>query len=75
MYHCECSAEGCGLRRLRVLTDVGMMVKPVALDEWRDELEQVQDRLGELFVRPEPRQQAGLYPYCNDISGWVVLAI
>src|SRR4051794_41341984 len=38
-----------------------MVVKPVALDEWRDELEQVQDRLGELFVRPEPRQQAGLY--------------
>jgi SRSO17 transposase len=61
MYHCECSAEGCGLRRLRVLTDVGMVVKPVALGEWRDELEQVQDRLGELFVRPEPRQQAGLY--------------
>jgi SRSO17 transposase len=45
----------------RVLIDVGMVVKPVALDEWRDELEQVQDRLGELFVRPEPRQQAGLY--------------
>src|SRR3954462_15399279 len=62
MYHCECSAEGCGLRRLRVLIDVGMVVKPVALGEWRDELEQVQDRLGELFVRPEPRQQAGLYP-------------
>ena len=40
---------------------MGMVVKPVALDEWRDELEQVQDRLGELFVRPEPRQQAGLY--------------
>jgi SRSO17 transposase len=38
-----------------------MVVKPVALDEWRDELEQVQDRLGELFVRPEPRQQAALY--------------
>src|SRR5690349_12865754 len=38
-----------------------MVVKPVALDQWRDELEQVQDRLGELFVRPEPRQQAGLY--------------
>jgi SRSO17 transposase len=38
-----------------------MVVKPVALDEWRDELKQVQDRLGELFVRPEPRQQAGLY--------------
>ena len=61
MYHCECGAEGCGLRRLRVLIDVGMVVKPVALGEWRDELEQVQDRLGELFVRPEPRQQAGLY--------------
>jgi hypothetical protein len=43
------------------LIDVGMLVKPVALDAWRDELEQVQDRLGELFVRPEPRQQAGLY--------------
>src|SRR3978361_313626 len=38
-----------------------MVVKPVALDAWRDELEQVQDRLGELFVRPEPRRQAGLY--------------
>jgi SRSO17 transposase len=61
MYHCECSAEGCGLRHLRVLIDVGMVVKPVALDEWRDELEQLQDRLGELFVRPEPRQQAGFY--------------
>src|SRR3954452_24056682 len=61
MYHCECSAEGCGLRHLRVLIDVGMVVKPVVLDEWRDELEQVQDRLGALFVRPEPRKQAGLY--------------
>src|SRR4051794_41405056 len=38
-----------------------MVVKPVVLDEWRDELEQVQDRLGALFVRPEPRKQAGLY--------------
>src|SRR5689334_6812466 len=38
-----------------------MVVKPVVLDQWRDELEQVQDRLGELFVRPEPRRQAGLY--------------
>jgi SRSO17 transposase len=43
------------------LIDVGMVVKPVVLDQWRDELEQVQDRLGELFVRPEPRRQAGLY--------------
>ena len=38
-----------------------MVVKPVVLDQWRDELEQVQDRLGELFVRPEPRRQAGLH--------------
>src|SRR4051812_16371781 len=38
-----------------------MVVKPVVLDEWRDELEQVQDRLGALFVRPEPRKQAGLF--------------
>src|SRR3954454_18816086 len=38
-----------------------MVVKPVVLDQWRDELEQVQDRLGEFFVRPEPRRQAGLY--------------
>ena len=38
-----------------------MVVKPVVLDQWRDELEQVQDRLGELSVRPEPRRQAGLY--------------
>ena len=38
-----------------------MVVEPVVLDQWRDELEQVQDRLGELFVRPEPRRQAGLY--------------
>jgi SRSO17 transposase len=43
------------------LIDVGMVVKPVALAGWRNELEQVQDRLGELFVRPEPRQQAGFY--------------
>jgi SRSO17 transposase len=28
---------------------------------WRDELEELKARLGALFVRPEPRQQAGLY--------------
>jgi SRSO17 transposase len=44
-----------------VLFDVGLVVKPAALDEWREELEQLKDRLGELFVRPEPRRQAGLY--------------
>ncbi len=38
-----------------------MVVKPLALNEWREELERLQDRLGELFVRLEPRRQAGLY--------------
>jgi SRSO17 transposase len=28
---------------------------------WRDELDVLKERLGPLFVRPEPRQQAGLY--------------
>src|SRR4051812_22097004 len=52
-----------------------MVVKPVVLDEWRDELEQVQDRLGALFVRPEPRKQAGLYlgallSWAERKNGW-----
>src|SRR3712207_3154843 len=28
---------------------------------WRDELGALENRLGQLFVRPEPRRQAGLY--------------
>src|SRR5436853_4945938 len=28
---------------------------------WRDELDVLKQRLGPLFVRPEPRRQAGLY--------------
>jgi SRSO17 transposase len=28
---------------------------------WRDELDVLKERLGPLFVRPEPRRQAGLY--------------
>ena len=28
---------------------------------WRDELGVLKERLGLLFVRPEPRRQAGLY--------------
>jgi SRSO17 transposase len=28
---------------------------------WRDELDVLKDRLGALFIRPEPRRQAGLY--------------
>ena len=40
---------------------MGMVLKPAALAGWRDELTVVQQRLGELFGRPEPRRQAGLY--------------
>jgi len=40
---------------------MGMVMKPGALAGWRDELAVVQRRLGELFGRPEPRRQAGLY--------------
>jgi len=28
---------------------------------WRDDLDVLKQRLGRLFVRPEPRRQAGLY--------------
>ena len=28
---------------------------------WRDELDVLKQRLGHLFIRPEPRRQAGLY--------------
>ena len=28
---------------------------------WRDELDVLKERLGPLFVRPEPRRQTGLY--------------
>jgi SRSO17 transposase len=40
---------------------MGMVLKPTALAGWRDELAIVQQRLGELFGRPESRRQAGLY--------------
>jgi SRSO17 transposase len=38
-----------------------MVLKPAALAGWRDELAELQRRIGELFGRPEPRRQAGLY--------------
>jgi SRSO17 transposase len=40
---------------------MGMVLKPAALAGWHDELAVVQQRLGALFGRPEPRRQAGLY--------------
>ena len=38
-----------------------MVLKPVGLAGWREALAELQRRLGELFGRPEPRRQAGLY--------------
>ena len=37
------------------------MVETDGMLAWRDELDVLKERLGPLFVRPEPRQQAGLY--------------
>jgi hypothetical protein len=36
------------------------MVPNAGVLAWRDELGMLKARLGALFVRPEPRQQAGL---------------
>jgi hypothetical protein len=38
-----------------------MLVEAESVLGWRDELTVLTDRLGALFVRPEPRRQAGLY--------------
>jgi SRSO17 transposase len=40
---------------------MGLVLKPVGLAGWREALAELQRRLGELFGRPEPRRQAGLY--------------
>ena len=37
------------------------MLKPAGLAGWREALAELQRRVGELFGRPEPRRQAGLY--------------
>src|SRR3954462_13568052 len=37
------------------------LVKADGVLAWRDELDVLKQRLGPLFVRPEPRRQAGLY--------------
>ena len=36
-------------------------MKPAGLAGWREALADLQRRVGELFGRPEPRRQAGLY--------------
>src|SRR4051795_9413846 len=38
-----------------------MVLKPAGLAGWREALAELQRRVGELFGRPEPRRQAGLY--------------
>ena len=38
-----------------------MVLKPAGLAGWREALADLQRRVGELFGRPEPRRQAGLY--------------
>ena len=37
------------------------MAEAVSILAWRDDLSALAGRLGKLFVRPEPRRQAGLY--------------
>jgi hypothetical protein len=38
-----------------------MLVEAERVFAWRDELNILKDRLGALFIRPEPRRQAGLH--------------
>jgi SRSO17 transposase len=38
-----------------------MVADAMGVLRWRDELDALEARLGRLFVRPEPRRQAGLY--------------
>src|SRR3954449_3117609 len=38
-----------------------MLMEAESVLAWRDELDVLRERLGALFVRPEPRRQAGLY--------------
>ena len=40
---------------------MGLVLKPAGLGGWREALAELQRRLGELFGRPEPRRQVGLY--------------
>src|SRR5687767_13664892 len=40
---------------------MGLVLKPAGLAGWREALAELQRRVGELFGRPEPRRQVGLY--------------
>ena len=40
---------------------MGLVLKPVGLAGWGEALAELPRRVGELFGRPEPRRQAGLY--------------
>src|SRR3954467_6011737 len=40
---------------------MGLVLKPAGLAGWREALAELQRRGGELFGRPEPRRQVGLY--------------
>ena len=43
------------------MVEVKQAAETASVLAWRDELGVLEARLGELFVRPEPRRQAGLY--------------
>src|SRR3954452_8147663 len=54
---------------------MGLVLKPVGLAGWREALAELQRRVGELFGRPEPRRQAGLYlegarPSARTAGSW-----
>src|SRR6476646_5888270 len=52
----------CGLYRWDLCwIAAGWRVSVAGVFEWRWEVSELHDRLGELFVRSEPRRQAGLY--------------
>ena len=40
---------------------MGLVLKPAGLAGWREALAELQRRVAELFGRPEPRRQVGLY--------------
>jgi hypothetical protein len=54
---------------------MGLVLKPAGLAGWREALAELQRRLGELFGRPEPRRQVGLYlegarPSARTAGSW-----
>ena len=54
---------------------MGLVLKPAGLAGWREALAELQRRVGELFGRPEPRRQVGLYlegarPSARTAGSW-----